>query len=616
MLKKLWLMGLMGMSFSLNAASEFTDQEKLKELKGLIQESLLEVDGALENLRQFMIENNGTSDENQRILETAKLFNCYGLDFIFPVLDPRLFKNKDAVIQIVFPNRISTATYNENIERSVADLVENLWDENYDCDFSLKLVTHAYNQHKICLDRFIYRSQGSKTDISIGAVLNSGMLTAEESALEEYLLGLWELSKGERNSSAKLEFNGKYFARLVVQAVKENGDKELKAFLKGNPIPKDLIDLNKVYWDYDSHSGPDKTVPLGDFLNTLMPEFYPQRDVVLKLIGRTLPVDESKNEGLSAEQKEETKKRYIANSIQNYMTCSSLRIEDITFLFKKCPICVDEYYYSVEEFHDRSYRACHVSLGSQIDKHYGMSGSKIFDLVAPYRNKRELSKEDRKTFIDLLVQCLAAPEGDPLVKKLEAFCAGKEGQLRGIAIKGHLNNEVALSSIFEGLNSKLFPNWKSVMKLAFGDMLLDSHTSTQEEDLQSMEHIAFFYEYEPTFAPLIDSACARFKSHYKLEKKVDLDSIPYEGTTFGEFCKDKKDTALVDVYKKLSGDGVSLKTPKKPGEDYILPNKENAEVKTMPLWKKCVFIGGAAAVTYGLYRYTQKSEKKATSQVA
>lgn len=604
-MNKIWL--IIGASLGLVAytsANFFDDQATIDAFKKKVTKALINEDNDddLKALQDFMVANEGLNEENQNILQRRGIYGKLTLLEVLDSFDSRLFSNREAVTQCVFPTLSAYLSDGKELVDVVVDLIQDA-DE-----YGLALVGHGYGKQKVNVDQFFFKRIPAELHTTIGEYID--MRVADN---DQFWISIANLVGPERDKNAPVKFDQGLFVRLVIECLMERSNiKHLKDFVKKvQTVP----DINAIFYEPSQCS-------LGDFLDHLNPELYQRRDAILNLIKPD--GDKPKNpEGLSDVDKKAYAENDVANMIRQYVVQFKKGTkwpdaDDIRMVYIKFPICVDEFAGLNEG----------KTLGDEIDSALASDfGNAVFELVSKKRKKIALSSEQQQEFITLVLQCLAAGEGDPVLEKLKSFCAKNKISKQvvdSIEIELNLSGTMAtfigtmsqerFKPFIEGLSPRLFPNKKFVIAEGFKASSIKATAHDHENEKFSLGFLIKISMNMPEFVPLVRNGLAHYRSAYPADD-IDLDELKYKGTTVQKYLSEHQNMLQYTEYKQLFPKNFSQNSGQGPAPKGEMITPQETE-KSMALWKKIAIFGVAGIVTFVLYKYSQKTEKESRTEIA
>ena len=605
-MKKILLIVFSALVFSANAAEFgaaefFANPGKIGEFQEHVIKALLNEDNDEEfnALRRFMRVNNVLSEPNQDILKRRGVYGT--LKYMTEKLDSRLFRNKNKVVKQLFPRDYVESNSDKNLERVVADFMEyaSILDS---VDVSFALVKHAYNKQKINVDKLFYSSSISDT---VGDFIDQKLADGSSRAAASYWEKIADLVKDERNKDVPVEFSQESFVQLVVHCATEKFDiGMLKIFVKKVRF---VPSIDEIYCDVAKCS-------LGSFLDQLNPDIFPKRDEVLRLIAPDRVKPENPMTGLAESEKKVIRETYVANIIRKCIQRDQVwpDLYIVNFVYDRLPICVDDF----PGFHEGR------TLGDEIDSGLGKNpNDNIYNLVGKKRTPRNLTEDQRREFIDLILKCLAAEkEDDQVFEKLRLFCGqNKINEAVSSSVKLELNlfgtkKKITVKDFIEKMSSNLFPHKKTILQEIFNVSYVRYDNLDQSSDKQKMHGLIEVSMDMPEFVPLAKRAIANYQSTYRYSNQIDINTLPYKATTVGKYLNENQHLAQYGEYKQLFPESFPKDAKPKDPKDEINKPKETA--KPVAMWKKIALVAGAGVVAFVVYKYSQKTEKKSRTEIA
>jgi hypothetical protein len=663
-MKKIMSILVVGLMSSGLSGAEFNDTQT-KELIGFIKDALLEQKDSLNHLESFVNLNREALEKNDKaVLKNLRfpaksmMWSTISLEKLFDVLDPRLFVNKERVMQLLGVESFKKAPprKEKSLERAVADVVAKALDDKEGIDHDL--LAHAYNKKPIDTRLYYYEKNGQSSELldredtlskRLDFLVNYYTDAARAPGAKPffgievppYLTKIQLLTSGMRQGDCKgvVEFNEQRFGMLVLDCLFYGGKKysssvhfdNLKAFVEKNRALLPSIDelyfneditLSRDQKKYLDLSIANETMSLGQFLDAHDPLIFKVRDPLLKLLGRAIPAR-------AADQKEKAR-TYVVTALKRYL--GSLKTDRSTgfldgnpsgalveSLFERFPLCIDEVDYDGVR-----------SLGRALDHKRVVTMSLGF---GPYRKKGAELTEEGSVFIDLLLCCLMHEGPEEMHKDLATFVFGYEaGSIsRKVPDKNKRRTEktpfywdntfesVTYGDFFDQMNPALFPCKRAVEQAAFG-RTKKGQTYTQEADQKFIENVLRASLHNPLLGELFSYVCAQYEELYGTHLTLEGNKIPFRSETVSDYLAQCTDSKLTKQYKsflpkKLFKAVTSRKHPEQEQQKQAENDQEPGTTITIGKdveWGK-LFIGTAVVSIAGYIWYSSRKNSSSNA---
>lgn len=592
---------LVANSISLLGSSVDNTEETLKELKSIVMHALIEDEDSSADLKAFVKEHKQFIEGNpETILDMPFLSEQNFRTGIETILHGELFPQKKEIISTIFPSLELPNEPSQHKDEIVAGYLE--W-----ClqgKFPYKLLEYAYQKNPIDVDvtscSYVRRDNRRPLYANLGEVL----FYEEDKAYGEINGSLKtrnkvrQLVSPSRMPLKSSRFYPESLYNLIDACLVQHEPlSALERFVDNNPFQ---------FRKYKELGG---LKALREFLGLKNPVLY-DIEPLLRILEVNLEIDPWT--AVPIEEIEEIGGKQVAGAIIDALKEDVAGPKSIKaqFLYKKFPIDVDTF----SGFSEGQ------TLGDEIDSML-VSNPRFLDLsniVNVGRKNKPLTKMQEREFINLVFECLAAEQDDPILEKLKIL--GSQFKMRKetvdtIQIELNLSgfmSKYSFKSFIEAFSPHLFPNKKFVMQHAFKSAFLKSTKHDDTSDQKEMLGLIRKGVDMPEFVPLVRRGLVNYRKAYPLAEELDLNGITCGETTLAKYLNEHRELPQYTEYKQSFPKSFVPAQLPAPKNDVDKPKEIE---KPMATWKKLALVGAAGVVSFVVYKYMKKSKQPAATQV-